>query len=332
LQGTTFSGAQLDGADFTKVQLLKGADTCPQMEGRSLSWHPRRQETGATFRGAQVQGAGVIFRGAGLPGAFFSTARLPGADFRDAQLQGALFNQEAELQGADFSGAQLQGASFTGAQLQGASFRGAQLQGASFRGAQLQGASFKGAQLETADFGDEDLQPQAKALLGGEAQLQGADFRRANLWGVRHLPTDLADFEGVDFTPTPEAERKRLAAHWLALIPPDYVLHDVDIQLSTFAKSSEDQYSRFRAKFPLASPAPERLADVLKAIACAPHGAPHVARGVIRNGAVERTGEHAAALAQWLLKDEVWCPGTKGLDPDSLAQLRRIAGPNGPRR
>ena len=78
---------------------------------------------------------------------------------------------------------------------------------------------------------------------------------------------------------------------------------------------------------------PARRAHIVANLACGAHGAPHVARGLLRNGRLGDTGHHLrdiAAKMQAAKSDASTCEGVKGfLDADwqQLDQLVKGAPP-----
>ena len=104
LDGTSFRGADLTGADFSTYEPRPGQGTLVTRRGTDLN--------------------GCDFSGATLAGADFTTAalefaRFPGADLRGARLV------DAALAKADFTGADLTGADLTGADVYDAVLVGA---------------------------------------------------------------------------------------------------------------------------------------------------------------------------------------------------------------
>jgi uncharacterized protein YjbI with pentapeptide repeats len=104
LDGTSFRGADLSGADFSTYEPRPGQGTLVTRRGTDL--------IGCDFSGA-------VLRGADFTTAILEFARFPGADLRGARLV------NAALAKADFTGADLTGADFSGADVYNAILTGA---------------------------------------------------------------------------------------------------------------------------------------------------------------------------------------------------------------
>jgi uncharacterized protein YjbI with pentapeptide repeats len=160
LSGADFSGAALDKADFTETNLeaavFKGA------AGRGLS-----------FLGCNLRRAD--FSGAGIPGLrIYPGCDLTGASFREAQLDGAGF-QGSGAASADFTAARASLMNMSGLCLKGGVFQGAVLRETVFFASDLTGADFSGADLMKASLGSAVLH----GAVFDRASLYGSNLFRA---------------------------------------------------------------------------------------------------------------------------------------------------------
>jgi uncharacterized protein YjbI with pentapeptide repeats len=355
LRGRDLSHAVLDRADLRQVDLI-GADMRrsslqqTQLQGAYLS---EAQLRGAYLQGAQLQGAELS--AAQLQGADLTDAQLQGADLTEAQLQGADL-PEARLQGADLTGARLQGADLTGAWLRGANLTETQLEGADLTKAQLQGTDLSRARLHGADLSGAQLQG---ANLSG-AQLQGATLARANVYRTLcplstadaasgrclHGPgASIADARRVDLSKSlgpmsagtedvafrkfvddvlreVPAEAKERAKERLSVLEPGARTPEQDAQLVA-------QWRQERVR----SLSPARRAHGIARLACGADEAPHIARGLMRNGRLEDTRQDLHDIAAKMRSgktDASKCEGVRGfVDADwkSLDELVKKAPP-----
>jgi hypothetical protein len=255
---------------------------------------------------------------------------LIGADMRrsslqQTQLQGAYLS-EAQLRGAYLQGAQLQGAELSAAQLQGADLTDAQLQGANLSGAQLQGATLARANvyrtlcpLSTADAAS------GRCLHGPGASI--ADARRVDL--SKSLGPMSAGTEDVAFRKFVDdvlrevpAEAKERAKERLSVLEPGARTPEQDAQLVA-------QWRQERVR----SLSPARRAHGIARLACGADEAPHIARGLMRNGRLEDTRQDLHDIAAKMRSgktDASKCEGVRGfVDADwkSLDELVKKAPP-----
>ncbi len=219
-----------------------------------------------------------------------SNAQLQDANVQFARLQGAELTG-AQSQSADLSDAQLQGADLKGAQLPGADLRYAQLQGANLTDAQLQGADLRDAQLQGADL--------AQAALA-DAELNSAFFWRSNVadahlstaavrfiradqvykddnWNVRPLtPSDVEAWISTATKFAPESNNADIRARF-ARLRSDFRENEQEPTWSGIEEASV-------ALDPDRENHRQRLGGLLGQLACAPDGAPDVARSLMGRG------------------------------------------------
>jgi Pentapeptide repeats (8 copies) len=276
-------------------------------------------------------------------------ADLRQVDLSRANMRGATLIQ-AQLQGTNLRLAQLQSADLVAAQLQGANLRWAQLQGALLSWAQLQGADLSWAQLQGADL--------------SWAQLQGANLRLANVYRtvcpvpppdvsawrcLQAAGASVADVLHFDLRGPldDKMERKRIleaddpfskfVEGILLEVPTDTKVR-VRGSLSVLEPGARtpDQDARQRHQWKqerLRSLSPSRRAHIIARLACAAAGAPHVARGLLRNDRLRDTRHYLHDIAAHMQKaktDAAACPGVNGfLDADwqQLGELVKAAPP-----
>jgi uncharacterized protein YjbI with pentapeptide repeats len=332
--------------DWTSLQALLFEGAVDDVSGQPLSVFSNRlvltkgarldraQLQDAWLFGAQLQGA-MLF-GAQLQGAVFAVAQLQGARLDRAQLQGAWLNG-AQLQGARLDEAQLQGASLDEARLDGASLNVAQLQGARLDEAQLQGASLDEARLDGASLNGAQLQGASL----DEARLDGASLRGAMVWRARGRPkVDLADVAKFDPDTMPWGKDSTFAAWRDAILDsiPETHRNDARVRLSALDPAAEKEpkdviKSQFWDEASSAPPQGEerekQLAAFLAALGCRSDGAPHVARGLIRNGlrdwSMRRQVETVADRLYNGKSDPTGCPGVKGFTDKDWADLSKLS-------
>jgi uncharacterized protein YjbI with pentapeptide repeats len=355
-------------ADLSRIDLRRADLRDANLQNASLAFASLE---GASLDDASLQGAslgGALLRGASLEGASLQGASLWGASLQGASLAGA------SLQGVSLSYAHLQGALLNYASLHGASLARASLQGAMLQGASLQGAVLTGASLQGAEL---DLASLNGALLD-EASLRGASLDKTSLWratieGENDL--HLARIRPVadDFVWQPRRGRvhSRRFQEWLMATRmqalsgvPDTAgrrpfLDELDSarQQVTKALTRLDfaawPLERDRAQRAFwqaaARNGPDetsfqtyRVEELAKA-ACKSSGAPHVARGIVRNflvGQLEVTelfdfepNEVTLQLVEKILDPA--CRGARNLSDDErqyLIDVRDAAKKTGRRR
>ncbi len=252
---------------------------------------------GVALRSAQMQGADLTQ--AQMQGANLNLAQMQGADLSRSQMQGADLTQ-AHMQGADLSGSQMQGANLNLAQMQGANHSGAHMQGANLSRAQMQGADLTQAQMQGANLAEAQMQGANLNL----AEMQGAELIRTSAFRVITRYTDLrlsiltrnradavksngrGDFEPMT---AEDVKRWRETATWhvgdvarkkeidnrFARLAPDGATADED-------KADIARWAGWELQ-PLGPDGDlhrKALATILGDLACAPAGAPHVARAL----------------------------------------------------
>jgi len=323
-----FSGAMLNGVNFAFARLQStrfdcavpgfGSDPVPHAGQRVES--RRWPESSCTW----------------LQGTHFHAAQLQGASLFGALLQGAELDQ-AELQGAVLGGARLQGATLNGASLQGAFLVVAQLQGASLERAVLQGAYLLAAQLQGANL--------------NHANLKGASLAFAAVWHAQGRPLlDLTDVDRYDPNKKPWETRPgetfvtwrdrnrglppgtlryRLTEDRLLAVDPAWEPHDV---------IRPDFWAAAHKAPPQGEERRKKLAAFLAQLGCSSEAAPHLARSLIRFGAVPggsyiSLGRIIDTRSQYLIvanalrkgkSDPIACPGVKGFSDEDWARLDRL--------
>ncbi len=164
LEGRTFTGERLVGADFSEAQLtrvvfedcdLTGAeltsavlDTCAFLGCRM----ERTRLFGSVLRGCKLTGSTFVraaLRPLTVEGGDWSWVSLRSADLRGVGLAG-LSLAEADLTDADLSGADLSGADLTRAQLRGVRLRGADLRGAQLDGCDVDAVDWREVRIDLA--------------------------------------------------------------------------------------------------------------------------------------------------------------------------------------
>lgn len=310
LRRASFIGAALNGASFLGAKLQNARLGCPGVE---LEPNPANcaQLQGAHFDGSNMQGA--VLTGAQMQGARLITADLQEADLTNVQLQAANLTN-ANLQGAFLLGAQLQAANLQGAKLQATYFWLAHLQGADLAQADLQGASFSSAHLQG-------------AILTG-ARLEGSTFVSAQISRVSpDLNIYLADFRDCDPETMPwTASQGANFATWRARVlaeVPNEILEDAMSRLSKRLEGPENPVSQICQTAASKPPEDEELATALAQLACSRISAPHVARGLIKNG-------RASIVADRLRKgmsEPTSCPGVLGFTSSDWEKLDALVPP-----
>jgi uncharacterized protein YjbI with pentapeptide repeats len=295
--------ADLRQVDLARADMRKANLYAAQLQGANLS-------------GAQLQDANL--NRTQLQGANLARARLQGAWLHDAQLQGANLSG-AELQGANLLAAQLQGANLSGAELQGADLLAAQLQGANLSWAQLQGANLRGAQLQGAKLTRANVyrtgcplphDAASKRCLHASARI--ADARRLDLSNSLRPKTEdtAADAAAAfrkfvdDVLSEVPATAKQQVKERLSVLEPGARTPEQDAEMAA-------RWRRERARSLL----PARRAHIVADLACGTDGAPHVARGLPRNGRLGDTGHHLHDIAARMRggkTDVSTCAGVKG--------------------
>jgi hypothetical protein len=199
---------------------------------------------------------------------------------------------------------------------------GAQLQGAMLIEAQLQGAMLDGAQLE------------------------GATLMAAMVWRARGRPrVKRAYVAKIDPDTMPWTTANSTFAAWrdaiLDSIPgtlriaildsiPETLRNAVLVRLSTLDPAAEAkdviEFWNEASSAPPQGEERENQLTALAALGCRSYGAPHVARGLTRNGLLS-TNSQGAVVADKFYKgrsDPTACPGVKGFTDEDWARLSKI--------
>jgi uncharacterized protein YjbI with pentapeptide repeats len=335
LNGASFEDAELEGAQFGCAQdwatRFDGGrwpdDGCTWLQG---AFFLRAQLKGASFKQARLQAANLTM--ARLEGAFLSLARLQGATLTLARLRGADLSN-AKLQGANLDRMELQGAWLIMVELQGASLPGVKLQGANLSYAQLQGANLdktelQGALLTNARVWRAHGAPKIDLTDVDGIDLETKPWEQPNVRSGQRPDT----FTFVLMTPRPspywekrtevKTEPASTFAGWrdgiLAEIP-DWVSYSQKENLSALdpAPASKPKDSINADFWKKASSArKETTLTSLTELACSADGAPHVARGLLRNvqNGMHFTRPEIDTVAVWLRKaksDRAGCLGVE---------------------
>ncbi|MDY7007590.1 MAG: pentapeptide repeat-containing protein [Cyanobacteriota bacterium] len=176
LSGFNLSGANLQGADLTKLRLSQENLSNANLEGANLqdAYMTNTDLSCANLQRANLTKA-ILFL-SNLSNANLEEANLQGADLNRANLKkvkGDRANFQAaysSYEGGNFSNASLKNANFAGAVLDRANFSDANLNNANFQEAQLRQVNFRNANLQQANLQQTDV--------------TYADFSHANLKGA----------------------------------------------------------------------------------------------------------------------------------------------------
>lgn len=196
-----FSGATLDGSQFTGVSAFKADFSDCSLRGAKLSGGNFKEANlvGAILDGADVSGAnleGANLEGAIMAGVDISTARVGGASMVGCLVactpEAVMRAEQAYAQALDnqrwcrTGGKEGRVARFDGEDLRplGDRLRGLRLTAMSAKGGCLVGLDLSGAHLQGANLQDADLRA---------ANLRGADLRGAKLIGANLTKADLRE-------------------------------------------------------------------------------------------------------------------------------------------
>lgn len=168
----------------------------------------------------------------------------------------------------------------------------------------------------------------------GDAQLQGADLRVATIWQVKPPEPDQiegADLSTISLSPVyphaarrvlgglqDKALRKRVEKRFVRLLELGKV--------AAWAGSADHQtWTDFLSQ---SKPAPAAVAKILAGLACDDATGGYIVKGIARrvSNRSERRRAYAKLTAKALL-DKKTCPAAKHLSEETLAKLRKIAGP-----
>lgn len=342
LQGASLEGSRLNRASFESANLMGASFVAADLRGASLSSANIRE---AVLDHALLQGASI------------NAARLEGASLIAARLQGAsltsVFAQGATLRNARLQGALLDRSTFQGASLEAASLQGASLKDANLEGAFLDRANLDGALLENADFRGVSLRSSSvRRTIGRPAvnRRRSAGVPHGSITAWISMPKlselTLDQISSVVATALEGVEVESVRAHIRARL----------IHLATSEEKSNQVWSStwwaVRAGLLSRSEYEANLASRLIMLVCeAGAAARSITRGLVlsRWGLVETgvrdellitplwkpglqfTGPHLPRVARHLLDAAEGrrdgCPGVRGLDAASIAQLREWAAP-----
>ena len=168
LQGTFFSGADMDGIDLSLSDL-----------------------THSNFSGVIIDGGN------------FSEANLKDCRFAGAMLRNVNF-ERANLTGCDFSGAWLMNCDFSGADLSKTKFAGSKLEKVKVYGAKFSDSDIRGAKISRLD----SFQTNYSRSKFGSATLENCSFYQDLFGSSKFIGADLISsyFEAVEFIETDFAE------------------------------------------------------------------------------------------------------------------------------
>ncbi|MFN0190889.1 MAG: pentapeptide repeat-containing protein [Aestuariivirga sp.] len=307
----------------------------------------RANLSGAHLDSSNLQGASLVR--ALLQDTRLEQSHLEGSNLEGAELQGARL-AEAHLQGAMLDEAKLQLTRLTGSFLQGTSLKNAKMHGTGLASAKLQGTALDGAQMQCSDLRQTRLQGTSL----DEASVAGADFDSANFSGASLANTQLwraqvleqrADLHKARVIESdspinwgPKGKRYRLPAFddWLRNIEDDALdgaterarvsikrrLACLDFNAQTPKEDRENRAFWQTA----ARNSPDKVSfrkyqqDERVKAACDPLGAPHSARGIIRNFVdLNLPKETDGPVIEKLLDPA--CLGTKGLSGQERQRL-----------
>jgi uncharacterized protein YjbI with pentapeptide repeats len=326
--GTNLDGARLDQANASGA-FFGCADTgTPPPRNPDWPDHGCSSLRGASLYGANLSGA--KFFGARMEGSVLIDANLSGASLKNVHLEATVLTN-ANLTAADVGLTRLQEAYLFRTNLSGATLKDSQLHG---------------ALLEQSNFEFASLGQFGSVGVGGTVGQPMLDFASFDLDGTYvPPPADVSEFKDMRnrmlYVLLGEEERRTT---WfgaddinpLSILSPDYYDTLYKEGAKTDWNSLKGQVSaEWNGQRNLARPAKEAKAEDMESIkreflaqrfaelACDTENAPYVARGLISNEVILRTGLSADFFLN-KVRDIQNCKGAAGLRPQDYGAIEQI--------